>query len=161
MADTYRFDLEGPAVANNWRALAFSQLKATEIDTEPMVYAIGLFMTFCGWHKLAEAVDDLTKVNEKLREMAEKGQRIKEMVFEGVLSTDIQTFYYSLKDQYDTFTMLDAHNTGKAEAGKSIICSTSLGVSANTTRRDRSTQRTTTTVILKSSVLLSSTLESI
>jgi hypothetical protein len=55
--------------------------------------------------------------------------------------------------------MLDAHDTGKAEAGKSIICSTSLGVVADTRRRDRSTRKTKT-VILKSSVLLVSTLES-
>ena len=126
---------------------------------KPMVDAIGFFMIFCGWRKLAEGVNVPTKVKEKLREMAEKAQRIKEMVFEGVLSTDIQTIYYSSKDQYDTATMLDAHDTGKAEAGRGIICSTSLGVVADTWRRDRSTRKTRT-VILKSSVLLVSTLES-
>ncbi|KAJ2922253.1 hypothetical protein H1R20_g14839, partial [Candolleomyces eurysporus] len=153
--------LKGPAVANNWRAMTFSQLKTKEVDTKPTADKIDSFMIFCGWRHQAEAGNLPTKVNEKLRELAQKARKIKEMAFEGILSTDVRTFYPSVEDRYDPSTMQDGHDTGKVEAGGRIICSTGLGVEAVAKRRDPSTQeKTRRLVALKSSVLLASTLGS-
>jgi hypothetical protein len=159
-----------PAIARNWLAITFSELKSQEFDRSHTMQDLAHLMHASGWAPQGEVWDKLREqVHSKFADLTAKARRIKQMAFEGILSADVRTSLALSGSSYDPGEMEDAHDMGgRGSSGEGsgsveqqIVCTVGLGLTE--TRRTQGSDKQSKTeernVVLKPKVLLLSTLD--
>ncbi|KAJ2922268.1 hypothetical protein H1R20_g14841, partial [Candolleomyces eurysporus] len=168
------FVTEEPSIARNWLAITYSELKTQQFNSSHTMQDLSNLMRASGWAPEGEAVAKFKEqVESKFADLTAKARKIKQMVFEGILSADVRTSLIPLGDCYDPEEMEDAHDMGSGKGSgtgssvfgammlQEIVCTVGLGLVATRRREgsDKQTKVEERTVVLKPKVLLPSTLD--
>ena len=139
-------------ITRNWLAMTHSQLKERRVDNTAVLEDL---LTLLDAVSLQRTGQDAAKISATLRtkviDISRQAQRIKEMVFEDVLSVTVKPVFIHNGASFDDTQMqnpYDRHN----ELGQLVICSTGLGIISG---KEESVRE----VVLKSKVLLLSSLD--
>ena len=139
-------------IARSWLAMAHQQLKKRRLDNSPLMEDLLTLLDAIG---LRRNDQDAAKIPATLRtkviDLTKQAQRIKEMVFEDVLSVTVEPFFVAGGASFDGMRMQNPYDSHD-EPGQLVICSTSLGVVCGKNQAVRE-------VVLKSKVLLLSSLD--
>ncbi|RXW25690.1 hypothetical protein EST38_g143 [Candolleomyces aberdarensis] len=162
-----------PSIARNWLAITYSELKTQQLDSSHTMQDLIHLMNAPGWVPDGETRAKFKEqVESKFADLTAKARKIKQMVFEGILSADVRTSLVPLGACYDPEEMEDAHDMGSGKDSGSggsvfgatmrqeIVCPVGLGLVATRRREgsDKQTKMEERMVVLKPKVLLLSTL---
>ncbi|KAF6752188.1 hypothetical protein DFP72DRAFT_905184 [Ephemerocybe angulata] len=116
------------AIAKNWMAITFKELKTNNIDHSLMTTKILELMSIVGWREDApDASNVATKIQEKVMEIAADALKIKSTIILEVVTADIRPFSIQRNTPYNPELMED-DDDGKATKGRIVVCTLGLGV---------------------------------
>lgn len=161
--------LPGPEempIAKNWLAITTAASTGQTRDHSQLMRYLYALLVVAGWREPPDSKVLEHVARKRIVDMTAKAGKIRDMIFRGILSTDVEVFSYKSSRDFDSATMQDAYEVPerpgstsrvKPVGGGPIVCSTGLGLRYVIRRPNSTSSGSRREVVLKSKVLLHST----